>query len=411
MTIDRQIIFAGSVSAGAKASVSGQGEGIYSLLLHSGTLEKISAIASRNSGIITCFHGKYVYAANEEKDFGGINGSGGGVSAYRIKEDGTLSFLNSSLSYGSRTAYVSVSESGRYLLAANHGSHTTVTCSYVQNENGEWILKRGFDDSSVAVFALQDDGSIGRLTDLQVLKGSGYWCHGGGQSTVHFHCVKIRNDLVYAMSRGSDEIVIFLLNEDTGKLELKRRVKTRAGYAPRHAVFHPSEDILYAINENYPSVSVYRIDEVNADLKEIQLTGTMDEAYYSERPLPDFNKPHADRDEINTSGFGDRKAVMCSDIHISEDGRHLYVSNRRFSSQGSVSVFDVREDGTICLSQIFALEGKDPRGFNIARDGSFLIIGLIDCSLAQVYRLDPEGRITQKISELSVGSPSSFAFL
>lgn len=409
MTFDRQIIFAGSVNAGSKASVSGQGEGIYSLLLsEDGSLTRISSIPSRNSGIITSYGNRYIYAANEEKDFGGLNGSGGGVSAYRIEADGSLTFLNSSISYGSRTSYVSVSESGRYLLAANHGSHTTVTCSYEQDESGSWVLRRGFDDSSVAVFAIREDGSIGQLTDLKVFKGSGYWCHGGGQSTVHFHCVKIRGSLICAMSRGSDEIVLFHLNEADGKLEDPKRIRTRYGYAPRHAVFHPFKDCLYVVNENYPSVSVYQIDEENTDLSEIQLIGTMDEAYYNDRPLPFFTKPHADKEEVNTSAFGDRGAAMCSDIHISPDGRHVYVSNRRFSSSGSLSVFDVQKDGALSLVQVFPLEGKDPRGFNIDQNCTFLIIGLLDQNLAQVFGLDENGRITEKISELRIGSPSSF---
>ena len=411
MPIEKQIIYAGSVSAGAKASVSGQGEGIYTLCLdENGSLSRLSVIPSRNSGIITALHHQFVYAANEEKDFGGLNGSGGGVSAYQINEDGSLAFLNSSISYGSRTAYVYVSESGKYLLAANHGSHTTVTCSYVQDENGKWVLKRGFDDSSVALFKLNSDGSIGELSDLKVFKGKGYWCYGGGQSTAHIHCVKERNGFVYAINRGCDEIIVMKLDESDGKLEVKNHVKTRYGYAPRHADFHPSRNILYVVNENYPSVSVYEIDEEQASLCEIQLIGTMDEEYYKDHPLPSFTKPHCAEGETNTSAFGDRSAAMCSDIHISPDGKHLYVSNRRFASLGSLSVFDVHEDGTLSLKQLYGLSGKDPRGFQVSPDGSFLIVGLIDQNLAQVFRLDEEGRISELINELETGSPSSFAF-
>ena len=408
MKYQEQIIYAGSVNAGAKASVSGQGEGISTLRMdENGQLSRLFTMPSRNSGIIT-FFGKYIYAANEEKDFGGLNGSGGGVSAYVRNDDGSLSFLNSSLSYGSRTSYVTVSESGKYLLASNHGSHSTITCSYVQDEDGNWILKRGFDDSSIAAFALDQNGSINRLTDLKVFKGSGYWCHGGGQSTVHMHCVKERNGLVYGMSRGSDEIVILALDENSGKLEVKNRVRTRFGYAPRHACFHPVLNYLYVVNENYPCVSVYRIDEENADLREIRLIGTMDEEYYKDRPLPSFDKPHADPDEKNTSAFGDRGAAMCSDIHISSDGKHLYTSNRRFSSFGSLSVFDVREDGSLSLKQVFALKGKDPRGFNLSCDGKFLICGLLDQNLVQAFALNDNGIIGEMISELALNAPSSF---
>ena len=64
---------------------------------------------------------RYLYAANESKDFGGLNGSGGGVTAYRIAEDGSLSKINDSISYGSRTSYVTVTDNGKFLFASNHG--------------------------------------------------------------------------------------------------------------------------------------------------------------------------------------------------------------------------------------------------------------------------------------------------
>ena len=411
MKKDRIMIYAGSVSAGKgkpAASVTGNGEGIYTLQMKQDcSLEKTGSVYSENSGIITVWNGKYLYAANEAKDFTGLNGSGGGVSAYRIEEDGSLTFLNNSVSYGARTSYVSVSESGKFLLASNHGSHSTVTCHYVQDENGQWVLQRGFDDSSIAVFCLREDGSVGQLTDLKVFTGSGYWCHGGGQSASHLHCVKIRNDLVIACNRGADAIEVMRLDENTGKLTILERALTKPGLAPRHAVFHPFKNLLYAVNENYPCVSVFSVNEENGHLCELQTVPVMDDEYYRERPLPSFTKRHADENEQNTSGFGDRGAVMCSDIHFSSDGRHLYVSDRCFASQGSLSVLDIGEDGLLKLKQVYPLEGKDPRGFNVNRENTLLFVSLLDRNLIQVFRLDHDGQIAGKKEELEISSPCS----
>jgi 6-phosphogluconolactonase len=411
MAENKTILYAGSISAGKgkpAASVTGSGEGIYTLALSSdGVLSKIASIPGENAGIIAEWNGKYIYAANEVKDFTGLNGSGGGVSAYRIEEDGTLSFLNDSISYGARTSYVSVSKSGKYLLASNHGSHSTVTCHYVQDENGKWVLQRGFDDSSVAVFALKEDGSIGELTDLKVFKGKGYWCHGGGQSTSHLHCVKIRNDLVIACNRGCDCLEVMRLDEETGTLTVLERFETAPGLAPRHAVFHPDRNFLYIVNENYPCVSVFVINEETGLLSHRQTAKVMEDAYYAERPLPAFTKRHADPEEKNSSGFGDRGAVMCSDIHISSDGRHLYVSNRCFAKQGSLSVLDVKEDGMLVLKQVYPLEGKDPRGFNVNQEGTLLFVSLLDQNLIQVFELDDSGVIAKKKGELQISSPGA----
>ena len=169
----KRMIYAGSVgtpeilSRGKKksGSISGRGEGVYSLFINENNeVQNMGVVYNDNAGIICISHnGKYVYAANESRDFGGLNGSGGGVTAMRIRDDGTLEKINDSISYGSRSSYVSTSEDDRFLLVSNHGSHTVATCHYVLNEKGKYELKRGYDDSSLAVFALNEDGSIGEL--------------------------------------------------------------------------------------------------------------------------------------------------------------------------------------------------------------------------------------------------------
>lgn len=409
LIMDR-IIYAGSVTSGG-GSVNGKGEGIYTLILgEDASLSLRNAVYSPNPDIITKYGNKYLYAANETKDFGGLNGSGGGVSAYRIEEDGSLKFINSSISYGSRTAYVSVSESGKYLLAANHGSHTTVTCSYVQDEQGEWVLRRGFDDSSAAVFSLREDGGIGELRDLKIFRGCGYWCHGGGQSTAHLHCIRIRGNLVIACNRGCDEIEVMRLDEESGKLEVLSRFETKPAYAPRHAEFHPFLNVLYAVNENYPSVSVYAYDPDTGEMKELQTAGSMNDEYYQTRPLPSFTKRHADPDEINTCGFADRAAAMPSDVHISKDGKHLYMSNRQFAGTGSLTVFDVDEKGMLDKTAVIELNGKDPRGFGLSDDGRYLLVSLLDQNRIDLYEIDAAGIPSEKVSSLELNAASSVIF-
>ena len=150
---EEMMIYIGSVST-SSGSVTGRGKGIYTVKENSDhSMTHIQTISSDNAGIITASaDGRFIYAANESKSFGGINGSGGGVSAYRILEDGTLSLINDSVSYGSRTAYTAVTEDGKYLLAANHGSHTTVTCSYIQNEDGSWLDPPGDRGNGIVIY-------------------------------------------------------------------------------------------------------------------------------------------------------------------------------------------------------------------------------------------------------------------
>lgn len=411
------LIYVGSVGANPTkkapklaSSISGNGEGVYTLEWDGKSLINKGVCYSDNAGIITISNsGKYVYAANETKDFTGLNGSGGGVTAFKIEKDGMLCKINDSISYGSRTSYVSISNDDKFLIASNHGSHTTVTCHYKKNKKGEWILDRGFDDSSVAVFKINQDGSIGDLTDLKVFDGHGYWCHGGGQSTAHLHSVKIKNDIVIAGNRGADKLEVLKLNKD-GLLEVLNRYSTNPGFAPRHTDFHPTEKVFYVANENYPVASAYTY---NLDTGVVKLIGnykTLNDSYYIDNPIPFFRRKHALPEEINTSGMADYSRVMPSDVHVSKNGKNMYVSNRCFKGVASIATYNVKEDCSLELLDVMNLEGGDPRGFTLL-DETHLIVGLCDKCKVQIFELDSKtGVPIRKVAECDVKSPSSFVY-
>ncbi len=411
-------IYAGSVGVpkqlgkkASKGSITGEGEGVYVLEWDGkDTLQKIGAACSENAGIICLSKdGQFVYAANESKDFTGLNGSGGGVSAFRVTEGGkTLLPLNTSISYGSRPSHVAVTEDNRYLLVSNHGSHSTVTCRYTKEENGTWVLDRGFDDSSLALFHLEEDGRIGPLADLHVFTGSGYWCHGGGQSTSHLHCVKVQNDYVIACNRGADCIEVLQIDREQGKLVLLNRQETRPALAPRHAVFHPTKNLLYVVNENYPCLSVYRYDTEKGEMEELQCIGTAEDTYYQEHPLPAYTARHAEVDEVNTSGMADFSRLMPSDIHITQSGDYVYVSNRCMKGKASIASFCVKEDGTLEKIQVKELQGGDPRGFQIVQD-THVLVSLMDQNILQMFVLQ-EGKLEKLAAQAEVKSVASFVY-
>lgn len=411
----KKMIYAGSVGTpdsiakGRKkgGSISGRGEGVYSLSLGEDfVLEKCGVVLSDNAGIICRSNsGKYIYAANESRDFTGFNGSGGGVTAMRIKEDGTLEKINDSISYGSRSSHVAVSDDDRYLFVSNHGSHSVATCHYVKDENGRFVLERGYDDSSLAAFHLNEDGSIGELCDLMVFKGHGYWINGGGQSGPHLHSVRCHNGLIFCGNRGSDEIEVLHLNN--GKLELLNSYKTRPALAPRHIDFHPSKDLIYVSNENYPCVSVYEVDYETGGLKELDLKATMDEGYMRKYPIPHYKKDTCSPNEVNTSAMADFTKMMPSDIHVRPDGRFCYVANRCMKGTASIATMKIEEDGTLSFVGINMLEGGDPRGFNLI-DNDHLIVGLLDKDKVIIYGLGDDGMFTEKVSEADVPSCASF---
>lgn len=388
-----------------KGSVTGSGKGIYTLEWNEGADLRITGLLKAdNASMVTVSpDGKFLYSVNETKDFGGINGSGGGITACRIAEDGSLHKINDSLSYGSRPAYVSLAE-GRYLAVANHGSHSTVTCHYVKDADGTWRLKRGFDDAGVALFERKEDGSVGRLLDLKVFEGHGYWCHGGGQSTSHVHCTAAKGSMIAACDRGADRI--YFLKIESGKLNVRSIVKSGPGMAPRYAVFHPDRNLLYVLNENYPCLAVYDADRGIC----LRTVGTMDAEYENVHSIPHFAKREADENEHNDSAMGDRSLAMPADLHITRDGKFLYASNR-YHAGASIAVFRLDENGLPVKEQVVRFEGKDLRGFGISDDGRWLAAGLLDENRVEIRELDERnGMIGPCIAGCHVPSPSCIVF-
>ena len=101
-------IYAGTVGTPkSQGSITGNGEGIFHLVWDGkDNLEVKDVLRCENASMITG-DGSFLYCVNETKDFGGMNGTGGGVTACVVQEDGSLRKINDSLSYGSRPAYVS----------------------------------------------------------------------------------------------------------------------------------------------------------------------------------------------------------------------------------------------------------------------------------------------------------------
>lgn len=402
----------GAPSTGSMKSNLGKGEGVYSFELDSdGTLSPVNLAYARDAGII-CVSAdqKYLYAANESRDFAGLIGSGGGVTAFAIdQKTGGISKINDSISYGACTAYVALSKSGKFLLAANHGSHPDVTCNYVPDGAGSWRLQRGYDDASIAVFRIRDDGGIGKITDLRQFTAHGYFTHGLGQSTSHIHSVNVNDcNLVIGCNRGADRLEIFRLDEDSGKLiELESHSCAQKGLAPRHLAFHPSLPLFYVCNENFPCVTVWTFQTTTNTAEALQTLGTIAPEELEKNPIPILSG-----DEITDLEKANRVRTHTNspaDIHVHPSGRFLYVSNRH---PGSIAIYSIEpENGLLTYICNYQLDDQNPRGFQISPDGNFAVIGLMGSGRVCVFPIDQKtGMLHSCLYEASVPSCCSVRF-
>ena len=112
---------------------------IYDVDMENGRFIEKNKVEITNSSYVTISHnGKYLYSIT---DFG--------VEAYKILPDGELELINFAPINGMRGCYVSVDYTNRYLFVA------------------------GYHDGKLTMLRLNEDGSVGAITDEIFHKGLG----------------------------------------------------------------------------------------------------------------------------------------------------------------------------------------------------------------------------------------------
>lgn len=262
--------------------------------------------------------GQWLYAVSETDARGGAPGS---VWALRMdREPWSLAPINQQISGGDWPCHLELDPSGRWLLVSNYGSGT------------------------VGVLPIREDGSLGALADLIRHHGSGP--NAARQEGPHAHSAAFTPDGRFAIvaDLGLDQLLLYALDQSTGKLGARGHADAPPGAGPRHIAFDASGKRMYVANEMGSSVVVYDYDSSSGAPRELQIVGTLPEG-----------APHND----------------VADIHLAPDGARLYVSNR---GHDSIAVFDVGADGLLARVATPSCGGTWPRNFAVAPGGWFLLV-------------------------------------
>ena len=241
-------------------------------------------------------------------------------------------------------------ESARLRLVEIVGLPAPMTYIATTND-GRFLLSASYDDACLAVNSIDAEGRV-EGASLQVVP-----------TPPKAHCILQwpRGDLVFATSVIGNTVLSFRLDEDSGRLEpLKANTLTSWPHAgPRHLVFHPALDILYAINEHAGSVIALAIDPATGALDELQC------------------------ETIVPAGFSGN--ARAGDIHLTADGRLLYASVRDADAIWAFKVAPAT--GRLERAGTFAVEAE-PRGFAIEPGGRFLLCAGQASDAVGVYAID-----------------------
>ena len=266
------------------------------------------------------------------------------------------------------------------------GADPCFVMQYVETYLGAYLMTADYSGGSVSVFPIAN-GKIGERVEQICFEGSGPV--EGRQESSHIHQLKaVPNAEGYILASDLGADVIRLLKTTKGKgstdhpgtleLEHVKDIECPAGSGPRHMEFSEDGKMLYCIAELSGEVLVYKV---------------------SGKKKPSFKLvQRIQADEVNAGGS--------ADIHMHPSGQWLYTSHRL--ENDGISIFKVLKDGK--LEKIgYAHTGRHPRNFMITPDGKILVVACRDDRSLQVFRIEPDGTLTQTPSTLTFSEdmPSS----
>jgi 6-phosphogluconolactonase len=247
--------------------------------------------------------------------------------------------------------YISVDQTGRFLLS-------------VSNKN---------NDAKIAVNPIGHEG-LAQSEPVQVISTG---------PNPHSILVDPSNRFVYVPHLGNAQIKQFLFNQSTGVLTPNDpdAVFTKDGSGPRHFDFSPNNRFVYVSNEMDGMVYSYKMDNKTGILTEIQRISAISPNITSQSSTPATGN--------GAPGIGDRKVTTAgvADIHITPDGKWLYVSERATSTIAAFAVD--RHFGNLTFIERYDTE-KIPRGINIDPRGDFVIAAGQESGHVSVHAINQE---------------------
>ena len=283
---------------------------------------------------------RFLYAATRSKPYT--------VYVYSIdRNTGALGQVSTS-PLAESFPYISLDKTGRYLFAASYGGHL------------------------VSVNAVDSDGRVSP-EPLQVIPIG---------RNAHSIRVDSTNRYVYAPTLGSDAIFIFEFDQKTGKLASATPALflTKSMTGPRHFITSADNKFLYVLSEFQGNVTTLAIDGKSGQLTEVSVASG----------LPPDTKlvPGVPRGSI--AGRNMDNDIWAADIHMTPDGKFMYISERTSSSIGAFAV-DGRNGKLAYLSS--TPTEKQPRGFAIDPKGRYLVATGEKSDTISVYAIEGSGAL------------------
>ncbi len=338
-------------------------KGIYTLRMNgdTGELTEVSAASGVENPSFVALgpSNTHLYAVGEVDDFDGA----GAIASFSVNSaTGELTEINQQSTGGPGPCHLMVDSTGSLVIVTNYGG------------------------GSVAVLPINDDGSLGELSDFIQHEGSSI--NPNRQEQAHAHSVNIdsSNSRAYVCDLGLDRVIVYDIDHAIGKLTPSAQpyIETVAGAGPRHFDFHPSGKFVYVINELGMTIALYDVGETGS-LTPVQTVPTLPE------------------------GTETQARYSTADIHVSPDGKYVYGSNRGHESL-VIYAIDQSTGKMIYVGHQSTL-GEEPRNFAITPDGEFLLAENQNSGTIVTFKRESDGTLTATGSVIDVPAPVCIQFM
>ncbi|EGZ30397.1 hypothetical protein PHYSODRAFT_295206 [Phytophthora sojae] len=230
-------------------------------------------------------------------------------------------------------------------------------------------------DSAKGVYTYKFNTTDGSLTQWAItpfLIGTG----GINPTYLQESINKLHNGkrLIYGLNRATG----YELDAKNQTLNSLDTVYRPPGSGPRHSALSSNGDFLYVTNELSNAVGVYKINQQEALLESPAVQN------------------------ISTIPANFTTTTTAADIHLSKNGKFVYVSNR---GHNSIAIYAINEaDGTLTSLGWESTRGRTPRGFTIYED--WLIVGNQNTNDMYVFKVDEDtGLLTYTGNSYQIPGP------
>jgi len=336
--------YAQNISMYVGTYTDGYSEGIYKLQfnLNTGVLNNLQLAASTQSPSFIAYsrNKKYLYAVNESLE--------GSVSAYKIKENGQLKFLNKLKSNGKAPCHISLNRSGNKAVVSNYVG------------------------GNISIYNISRDGKLSEVSQI--------FDYNTTERKSHAHSAQFFRNELFVADLGTNALYQYKLKNEKYELVSPSIIPIIENLGPRHFTLTKNGQFIYVINE-YGS-SITSVKKTENGFEQVDYDSTLNDNY-----------------EGNNS---------CADIHLSKNQLYLYGSNR---GENSIVVFKRNKfDGTIKKIQSISTHGDWPRNFTLDPSGKFLLVANQKSHNISVFKINlPTGKLTF-LNSVKVPSPVCLLF-